>query len=293
MLLMHNRKHSNFDNTTHEVDKMCGYFLRPRGFSYFQFKRTYKCDSFIILANHLNFLNDFLEKDFIEPSFSTPVYTRQSPIYFWDESLSPSVVSSMIEKKNIYHGITIISRRKNFYDCTSFAMSMPHPSPFSYYFHVLKELQKFAEIFPTIARTLIEKASRQQPKILAHKQSLKRKSFLLPERSARFRIGGGLNNYITTYEALCLQLFQEGKSYKEIGSVLSMAPRTVETHLSRLKSRTGLTLQELSLQSFQADGNRKNIFNLNFPTESTSLTTKGPTKADTRRSSTKTKKDGI
>lgn len=62
---------------------------------------------------------------------------------------------------------------------------------------------------------------------------------------------GENNNYITTYEALCVQLLQEGKSYKEIGTLLSMSSTTVKTHLIRLKARTGLSFQEASLQSFQ------------------------------------------
>lgn len=245
--------------TAQEVDKICNAFLHPRGFSYFQFKRIYRDGSFIILANRPDFFQDLLEKDLIEPSLPIPLYLRQSCIYFWDESLSIDRLFFIREKKGVYHGLTIISRRKNFYDCTTFAMGQHHPSPFAYYFHILKELQKFAELFPTMARTLIEKATEKSLKILAPGQGINRKGFFLPKRSARFRIGEDAKDYITTYEALCVQLLQEGKSYKEIGSILSMAPCTVETHLKRLKARTGLTLQELSLQSFHKYNNGKRV----------------------------------
>jgi DNA-binding CsgD family transcriptional regulator len=261
-LLMHNMDSYDLVSIAQEVDKICHGFLRARKFSYFQFKRIYRDDSFIILANHPKFFTDFLEKDFTEISQHISFHTRQSFVYSWDESLPPAILSLTRENKGIFHGITIISRRKNFYDCTTFAMSKRHPVPFSYYFHVLKELQKFAEFFPTRARSLIEKASEKPIKVLEPRQGLKRKSFFLPKRSTRFRIGDDAKDYITTYEALCVQLLQEGKSYKEIGSILSMGPGTVETHLTRLKARTGLTLQELSLQSFQKYGNKKSMFNL-------------------------------
>jgi hypothetical protein len=166
------------------------------------------------------------------------------------------MISIIRNKDNIFHGITIISRRKKFYDCTAFAMSELHSSPSSYYLHILKDLQIFSEFFPKIARSHIDNVCRDRFKITVPKQGQNRKRFFLPQRSTRFKIGEGLNDYITTYEALCLQLLQDGKSYKEIGSILSMSPRTVETHLVRLKTRTGLTFKELSLQSFENFGTR-------------------------------------
>jgi DNA-binding CsgD family transcriptional regulator len=195
----------------------------------------------------------------MEPSPYRP-YTHQSSTYFWDESLSESHLSLIREKQGVYHGHTIISRRKNFYDCTTVAMAERLPAPTAYYFQILKELQKFVELFPTLARSLIEKASEKPVKAPRISQGMNRKNFFLPKRSVRFRIGEGAKEYITTYEALCVQLIQEGKSYKEIGSILSMAPTTVKTHLKRFKERTGLTFQELSLQTFQNSEN--NVFNV-------------------------------
>lgn len=247
--------------TAQEVNKICCPFLQPRGFSYFQFKRIFKDGSFIVLANRPDFFQDFLEKDLIEPSLCTPSHIRQSSVYFWDESLSIDRLFFLRETKGVYHGLTIIGRRKNFYDCTTFAMSERHPSPFAYYFHILKELQKFAELFPTKGRVLIEKAVEKSLKIPTSGHAAHRKGFFLPKRSTRFRIGEEAKDYITTYEALCVQLLQEGKSYKEIGSILSMAPSTVETHLKRLKTRTGLTLQEVTLQSFHKYNNGKRGLN--------------------------------
>ncbi len=243
--------HPQFAHTAQDVDNICKFFLLPRGLAYFQFKRIYKDDSFIVLANNPIFFRDFLENNFLEPSYYIQTHIRQSSIYFWDELLSSDMLSLTQKENKIYHGITIISRQKKFYDCTTFAMSEFHSSPSSYYLHILKDLQIFSELFPKIARSLVENACRKRIKATTPKQGQSRKRFFLPQRSTRFKIGEGLNDYITTYEALCLQLLQDGKSYKEIGSILSMSPRTVETHLVRLKTRTGLTFKELSLQSFK------------------------------------------
>jgi len=250
-----------------EVDDICKNFLKPRGLSYYHFKRVFKDDSFIILVNQPNLFKMFLESNFIEPTYYVPTYIRQSPVYFWDELLSSELLSHLREQHSLYHGITIISRQKDFYDCTAFAMSEFHPSPSSYYLNILKDLQTFSELFPKMASSLIENVSRKRVKISTSTHNLSSKCFFLPERSARFKIGEGTNDYVTTYEALCLQLLQDGKSYKEIGFILSMSPRTVETHLERLKSRTGLTLGELFLQSFKIGSTRKIDYDFAYAAE--------------------------
>src|SRR5690606_25590029 len=127
----------------------------------FQFKRVYKNGSLVILANHPKFFNDFLETDFAELFPKIPFQTRQSTIYSWDELRENTALTVINENMEAYHGVTFISRRKLFYDCTSFAMPERHPTPFSYYFNLLKELQKFVELFPALARGLIEKASKK------------------------------------------------------------------------------------------------------------------------------------
>ncbi len=258
MTPVHNKDPDGLVDITREVGKISHPFLHPRGLAYFQFKGVYKDGLAVILANRPDFFNDVLEKDFIEPSPYMPFYIRQSSLYFWDESLPETRLSLIRENRCIYHGLTIISRRKDFYDCATFAMSERHPTPFAYYYHILKDLQKFAEVFPAMARALIQKSRKQPVQTLPSRHGVSRKNFFLPKRSSRFHMGKGENDYITTYEALCAQLLQEGKSYKEIGSILSMAPSTVETHLKRFKARTGLTLQELPLQSFQ--GSRGDVF---------------------------------
>jgi DNA-binding CsgD family transcriptional regulator len=159
-------------------------------------------------------------------------------------------------------------------------MSEPHPSPVVYYFHILKALQNFSELFPTKARHLIKEATKKPIKRRVSVKDANRNFFFLPTRSARFYIGEDVNKYITTYEALCVQLMQEGKSYKEIGTILSMASSTVKTHLNRLKERTGLSLQEVSLQSFQKLDNSTSVFNLEHDKERKNKKTTEPKKLE-------------
>lgn len=243
-----------------EVDKICKYFLNLRNISYFQFKRVYKNGTSIVLANDPDFFQEFFENGFIPPQMNITINMRLNSFCFWDETLSKDQLSYLMEKQGIYHGLTILNRRKVFYDCTTFAMSERHPSPVTYYLHILKDLQNFSELFPIKARHLIKESYKTPSVANASGRYIKRNIFFLPKRSTRFTIGDDVKNYITTYEALCMQLMQEGKSYKEIGSILSIASSTVKTHLLRLKARTGLSLQEISMLSFQTNHPYKTNF---------------------------------
>ena len=240
------------DNIFKEVQKICNYFLEPSGITYFQFKRIYKDNFFIILANHEKLFKDFLEKAFIDPIIYQVINVRQSNYYFWDELLLPEALSLTREKMGLYHGLTITMRGKTFFDCASFAMSKPHTSPTSYYLRRIKDFQDFSEAFPKRAQLLIKKRRHTYRQQLTPKNALMLKGVFLPKRSSRFSIGNGVNDYITTYEALCIQHLQDGKSHKEIGSLLSISTATVQTHLDRLKKRTNLTYHEASLHVLQA-----------------------------------------
>jgi hypothetical protein len=203
MLLMQILDYPEPIYSTQDIDNICSFFLRPRGLAYFRFKRIYKDDSFIVLANNPGFFKDFLENNLPEPYSNGSTHIRQSFIYFWDDFLSPEMISLTRNKDNIFHGITIVSRRKKFYECTAFAMSQLHPSPASYYLHILKDLQIFSEYFPKVALSHTSNVRCDPLKVAVTKQSLNCKRFFLPQRSTRFKIGEGLNDYITTYEPRC------------------------------------------------------------------------------------------
>lgn len=183
------------DDIAKEVDKICRHFLHLRNISYFQFKRIYKDNTFILLANNPKFFNEFPEDEFIVPTNHFQIHTRQNFFCFWDETLSKDQLCLLKEKQGIYHGFTILSRRKVFYDCITFAMLEPHPSPAAYYFHSMKELQKFSEVFPTISHQLIKKAPRRPLNTSLPSQEADRKHFFLPKRSTRFYIGENVKNY--------------------------------------------------------------------------------------------------
>lgn len=235
------------------VYNICKDFLIPRGLSYFHFRRNYKDGSQFILANNMALLNEFYQGNFKDVAYPPPICIRQSLAYFWDDCCSEELIILTREKLKLYHGITIINRHKEYYDCAAFALPATHPSPSTHYLNLFHDLKVYSELFPKFAQPLIKQIESERIKLDTHRQDTNRISLFLPYKSKRILIEPGLGNYVTTFELLCLQLLHEGNTYKEIGDKLSMSARTVETHLARLKTRTNLSVNKLLTKSFKLD----------------------------------------
>lgn len=234
-----------------EVKKICGDFLQQRGLSYFHYRRNYLDGSWVVLTNNTSFFKDYLNNEATEIKYPPPICVHQSLVYFWDECLTDELRNLTEYKNSLYHGLTIINRFKNYFDCAAFAMSQPHSYPVSFYMRIFHDLKTFAQLFPQMAQPLMESIEADRLHMPIHQQDLNRASLLLPSRSTHIQITSAKDSYVTTFELFCMQLLNEGKSYKEIGNILSMSPRTVETYLTRVKRRTGLTFDEIALKSFK------------------------------------------
>lgn len=248
---MINKNDFYFRNLEKQVYEICKDFISSRGISYFHFRRNYKDGSILILTNKGELLSDFFRSSHKEIKYPPPISTHRSLVYFWDEYSTEEFVILTREKHKLYHGITIVNRHKEYYDCVAFAMSASHPSPYSWYLNIFHDLKVFSELFPKIADLLIKKTELERIHLSACRQDANRKFLFLPQKSKRIYITSDFEGYVTTYELLCMRLLCEGKTYKQIGSILSMSPRTVETYLDRLKNRTGLAFHDLLTKSFK------------------------------------------
>lgn len=143
----------------HEVDIICSFFLKPFDISYFQFRRIFKSKPEILLANNPIFSEEFIKGGFIKPKFHQPLNTRQNHFCFWDVTLPEDQLSYHRNLLGIYHGLTILNRYKDYYDCASLAMAEQHPSPVANYLYAIKDLQSFTELFPIKAKNLIKERS--------------------------------------------------------------------------------------------------------------------------------------
>jgi hypothetical protein len=187
-----------------EIQTICEEFISSLGLSYFHFRRNFKDGTFFVLSNKSDILMDFINGKAKEINYHASQSIHQSLVHFWDEILSEELMQVTREKHSLHHGITILERYKDHFDCFAFAMPKPLSSPTSYYLQHFRDLKRFCQNFPLLAHNIINSNNIERIR-LEDFQLSNHKFLFLPERSCRIELTSESNHYITTYELLCMQ----------------------------------------------------------------------------------------
>ena len=215
--------------------------MEQHNLNHIWFIRIYKDGSFNMLLNYTGFFLDWME-------FEWPVYTSfqkehellQSYLYLWDEGLPLPITTLARERHNLHHGITFLKRYQDYYDLIACAMPETRSNAASYYLTHLRDFERFSEDLLKKGSDLIKIGKQEKIQLPSHLLDKNRSNLCLSEKTLRHPVNGKFGAaYITSQELFCLQLLSQGKSYKDIASILSISPRTVETYLIRIKERTG------------------------------------------------------
>lgn len=225
-----------------KLNEICQFFLNQHGLNYFQYLRCYEDGSIGLLHNNNSLLRHFAELDF--PIFSSYNYEHKSlhSYYFlWDEELPYFPVYLARKYHNIHHGITFVRRTKDYYDMIAFGMPEERSNAASYYLTRLKAMEEFIIHFDCNNKDLIVTMGQNPIALPELNRDKNYKELCLQSSRHRFSVTGKWGDtYITPQELSCLKLLLQGYSYKEIGSQLVLSPRTIETYITRVKTRTGI-----------------------------------------------------
>ena len=240
-----NPDHSIWALTQH-VAQQSKEFMKAHDLSYFQYLRCYSDGSIACLLNTTELFKSMIARDLhVLSSFDESHEKRPSYVFFWDEELPILPVSLAREKHGMHHGVTLVKRHKNFYDMIAFAMGKPKSNAMAYYFNHLKVFEKLAADFVTIRSDLFSICEKDKLSLPQKYQDPNCTKICLPDKPRRFQVKGKSGDtYLTAQEIFCMQLLNQGKSYKEISKELSIAERTIETYLDRVKVRTGYQTRE-------------------------------------------------
>lgn len=232
--------------SSQDMQSICSSFFASNGLSYFQYYRVYDDGSVFALLNNTTILKRFLELDF--PSFSSfkeGDKRRESYWFMWDEEL-PWLPVQIARDLGVYHGLTYVRRFKNHYDMIGFGMPSERSNAASYYMSNRDMLKNFITYFEKEHGEIINASRRNSIMLRENNRDANYKQLCLG-KNMRFEIDvSGTKTYLTPQEMSCMNLKNQGLSFKEIGRVLEISPRSVETYLQRIKIRTGImNLREL------------------------------------------------
>ena len=224
-----------------KIQELTNGFLTTHGFSYFQYLRCYDNGAIGLLANDTRLMEHFQHVDNAPVVFSSFTEEhKQTPSYWflWDEALPPAPVQLAREKFNIRNGLTWVRRSKHYYDMIAVALPQEQPNPGTFYLNKLKAIQQFIAEFDKTNKDFIKLMDKNPIALPEAYRDINYQDICL--QKGKINILGHLGEtYITSQELSCLRLLFQGMTQKQIAQMLELSPRTVETYLQRVKSRTG------------------------------------------------------
>ncbi|MEN8236489.1 MAG: helix-turn-helix transcriptional regulator [Pseudomonadota bacterium] len=156
---------------------------------------------------------------------------------------------------NIWHGFSIINTQTDGDEIFSFVTQRKNECITNFYINCLDVLNYFIVYFKSKAFDLIDTSD--QKKLAVLRKTMTAQSFQIEDNFSE-RVQNFMNDvhidkfvidtemgpkHLSKREFDCLFKLSQGKSGKEIANELSISPRTVETHLNKIKCKTGLLLR--------------------------------------------------
>lgn len=167
--------------------------------------------------------------------------------YYWSDSFQWTEVDDFYRSNNIANAIFVIKKQGDLVEHFVFATTTNHTGMINYYFNHLNILEEFIQHFQTAGKDYIAKLKEQKLPIFDHfrfdpekfgfdyqditkpffqSETYDRKQDKIINLSSRER-------QVLYYSAL------EGKTAKEIGEIIQLSPKTIESHIDKLKVKLG------------------------------------------------------
>jgi len=214
------------------------------------------------LCNTSNFIEFVSSYQYSEPTYYD--FNNKSRYYFL-HTIEPNYAAD-INKNLKYNHILCKTERinNNEIDKFAFGTSSTDPEYISFYLNNYDLLDKFILYFREKAARILNNAyknpfiSNYPVKYFGNNPldniECKREIFLQKITSGNIALLNkqGQITTVPEMEAKCLLLLNKGRSAKEIGNILNISPRTVETNWSRSKMRLGCHTRKELLDLFDS-----------------------------------------
>jgi hypothetical protein len=258
--------HDRFNSTiisqySQDIISICKPLFQSFGTEYFNFVRRFNNNgSEICLTTNAIWTKHFYEEKLYKHLFADRFAQRKSlinklKVIPWTQfSLSPV----RIAQSNLFDigiGITLIFSKIGFTDYFHFGTNNQNHHMAEYYVSYTDCLIQFAYYFYDIANKIITECSKMENRLIIsdrpfrkehefpHTTNLDIQKFINDVQPKRFSIQNDVEQVLLTKKEIqCITYLTRGNTASDIGNLLHMSKRTVETHLknSRLKLKLGI-----------------------------------------------------
>lgn len=167
--------------------------------------------------------------------------------HFWSNQIYEPLCQALYDL-NLWYGISIFKKQSTHVDIFSFCTSREQPDVVNTYlnysnilqhfiFYLIEKLNSTTNNYLPQAKISLEHFNENDANNASLSQS-NINAFLTATPIEKYSFNlNGLNITLSCNQKKVLHYLSQGKSYKEIASLMSISPRTVEAHIQNLKNK--------------------------------------------------------
>jgi len=220
--------------------------------SSFGYVKVFNDGKWLIISHNKQWIEYFFNQAFVSESFQESIFNEINNnvrylLYFNKPDDLKIPLYAAAYDFNMWQGFNIYTREKDFVEYCYFHSNRESSDLSNFYLNNIRELEHFILYFKSEAFDIIDTSDSEK---LAHLREsvLKREEKNFPSTKniffdqtpvKKFFIKGPLSHlWLSKQEAGCAYYLSIGKSMKEIGRILNISPRTVESYISNIKNKT-------------------------------------------------------
>ncbi len=231
-----------FTEGAKEISRTCKSFLEKHDFANFYFISLTKQGELVFLTNQVDYAMNYWGEGLpTRTGWTEGVDRTQNYTVLWNRANLDKEIVSFSESSGCYDGFTVANRYQDVIQAVTFFRKYPIDCPAEYYLKQ-KELHQWVQEFQYTHRSLIRHA-KEHPMYLPKEYFASETKTFYPARSVSLSYRG-ITSALSFRELDCLFFHAKGFSWPSIASMLSLSYRTVETHLTSIKNKFGLTSRD-------------------------------------------------
>lgn len=231
----------------------------------FNYVKIYKDHSQIKLTSRPDWIRYYYEQGFqYLGEYEIPFECIQPGYKLTSAMNARKIFTAAKEGFGIDNGIVLIDKYEDFCEMFWFGSTNNDPKAVNFYLNNMDLLRRFVLYFKEKAAAIITQASHERI-LLPHREivleskrlmnSEVRKNFIQSVRIELYRLSGKYSHVgLTEREFECAICLLEGKTAKQTSKDLEISRRTVETHLSNIKSKVNCKTKAELISIFLKNG---------------------------------------
>ena len=251
------------------VEAICEPLFNAFNLNHFQFVRTYNDGSRASLHTNMEWTKHYFQNEYFNTSRTLKHPSNYiegfSLVDGWSKSHPNQVIlNDARDNWNIDHGLVIIKKFPEYVEVCAFFAPTDNQHINEVYIKHLEYFERFILYFKDKARNLIKQAEESKyttraaletnVNVTVCKPQLdvstpKVQEFLRKTQPKKVYLDGKFKNRSITFkEAHSVYYLYQGLSYKQIGKILGLSPRTIEGNIHRVINKLGLENRKSLLQ---------------------------------------------